>query len=481
MQDLAKRIGDLSPEQRKMLEDRLGKKKSRILNKIERMNSGNYSPIQPGEKREYYPVSPQQERLYWLSQLKGAGATYNTYFANTIVGDLDKEKIEEVFIKLIERHETFRTSYEVLGGEVVQRIHEDFDFEVDYFVENDKIQIDKIIDNYKTPFDLSKTPLITVCAVKTGDKTHIVACNIHDLVSDEKATEIVVDDMLKIYNRRDLPSVNLHYKDFVLWQREYFKTDDFKRQEEYWLNSYKEGTDRLKLPLDFPRPEKQTFDGKDIKFRSSVETIHRMKGIARNNNVTLNAALTLAYAILLRKFTELDEVVIGVQIEGKHHADLKDMLGFFVNVLPVRYRLEKEKTFTELLKSSSETYLEVLDNQDYPLYLLEKKLQRINENFWDQLCNTMVIYHSQDPVFENVPEHSASKYFLKRKDKKISTFDFQLDFIINSSGEIIFELVYNTNLFKAETMKGLSDQFLKLLDLITLNPDKTVIELEERM
>ena len=120
-----------------------------------------YSDIQPTAEAEYYPVSSAQKRMYILNKLEGESTGYNIPGAVTIEGILDREKLEGVFRSLLERHETLRTSFEMIHGEPVQKVHQNVVFQVNYLeIEEEKVK--NLVKEFVKPFDLSKAPLLRV-------------------------------------------------------------------------------------------------------------------------------------------------------------------------------------------------------------------------------------------------------------------------------------------------------------------------------
>ncbi|MCK4260460.1 MAG: amino acid adenylation domain-containing protein, partial [Halanaerobiales bacterium] len=187
-----------------------------------------YASIKPVEMRdpeyEYYPsgcypVSSAQKRLFALGELEGDNIIYNIPSIMMVEGDIDKGRFEDTFITLVERHESFRTTFEVIDGEVVQRIHDDVNFEIEYIKSGSVDELETIIKRFIRPFDLSKSPLLRVGLVKYDEK-HLLMLDMHHIISDGASMGIFFSEFFKLYKDQSLEELRIQYKDFSAWQNE---------------------------------------------------------------------------------------------------------------------------------------------------------------------------------------------------------------------------------------------------------------------
>jgi tyrocidine synthetase-3 len=128
-------------------------------------NESDLKKITPLKQQEYYPITYEQRGIYLASQLI---KLFNTPFVVKIEGDLDIDRLEHSFKKLIERHESLRTSFHVVNGEVVQKIHESVEFKLIY-LEGNESEIENIAKNFISPFSLAEAPLIKVGIMKLNN------------------------------------------------------------------------------------------------------------------------------------------------------------------------------------------------------------------------------------------------------------------------------------------------------------------------
>jgi amino acid adenylation domain-containing protein len=230
---------------------------------IEGSTETQYASIKPAETREYYALSSAQKRMYVLQQMNINNTSYNISAAMPIEGRIDRKRLEETFRKLIKRHENFRTSFEMLNGQPVQRIHQEVDFEIEYY---EALSTEHFI----RPFDLSGAPLLRVRLTKLEENKHLLTADMHHIISDGTSQQILTRDFLALYTGHEPKPLRLQYKDFSIWQNALFAPGKIENQEKYWLNLYEDEIPKLDLPVDYPRPGIFTFAGaKEITLRYS--------------------------------------------------------------------------------------------------------------------------------------------------------------------------------------------------------------------
>ncbi len=300
----------------------------------------SYTNIKKVEERESYPLSSAQKRLYILNKLEGISMTYNMPQIFGIKGEVDKNKLENIFNKLIRRHEAFRTSFEVIDGEVVQRIHEDVEFKISELAS-------RFIKDFVQPFDLSQAPLLRVGLIKEEDET-IFVIDMHHIISDGVSMDILRNDFIQLFAGQEPPELRIQYKDYSIWHNELLQTEVMKKQEEYWLERFGDfELPVLNMPTDYLttsnalRPAVITFEGESLIFAVKKDLSLKLNELAKCNGATLYMVLLAAYNLLLSKYSEQEDIIVGSPIAGRPHVDLENIIGMFVNTLAMRNYPEK--------------------------------------------------------------------------------------------------------------------------------------------
>ncbi len=445
-----------------------------LAESIENAEENIYSSIEVSKEREYYPLSSAQKRVFVLQQFEGADITYNIPVAMLIEGILDYQRLEETFKKLIKRYDSLRTSFELIDGEPIQKIVQAVDFKVNY-IEADESRIKEIIRDFIRPFDLSKAPLFRVQVVKLGDQRELLLMDMHHIASDGTSMAILFREFTDLYQGKDLPELRIQYKDFSEWQINLFKCEEIiKEQRMFWLNTFSGELPVLNLPLDYPRPAMQSFEGNRVNRMLDQEIIEKLYNIAAITGTTLYMILMASYNVLLSKYTGQEDIIVGSPIAGRPHADLENLIGMFVNTLAHRNNVQQEMTFREFLDSVKENTLRAFENQDYPFEELVEKLEIKKDLSRNPLFDTM--FNLQNVDFE-VIEIDDMKFIPYDFDFKTAKFDLNFSVLDQKDG-LKFEIEYCTKLFKDETVERMLEHFINIIRFVTENVDIKISDIE---
>lgn len=225
------------------------------------------------------------------------------------------------FQKLVQRHETLRTSFYVLNGEFAQKVNEINDFKLAYY-EIALDELSKILKEFIRPFNLEKVPLIRAGIIKLETDKYVLVYDIHHIVSDGTSAEIIKREISKIYNNHVLPEMRYQFKDFVAWQNNFIESDRYQKQRDFWLNLLYNQLPVLNFPLDYPRPGNQSFRGNSIKAYIDETVTTDLKQIAGMKNSTLFMILLAAYNILLSKYAD---IILLKQISEKPYTKINEL------------------------------------------------------------------------------------------------------------------------------------------------------------
>ncbi|MCP4158323.1 MAG: non-ribosomal peptide synthetase, partial [bacterium] len=293
--------------------------------------------VETVEKKEYYQLSPAQKRLYVLHCIAPESLSYNMPQAVFIEGKLSREQFEEIFKRMIGRHESFRTSLCLVNRKPVQKINKDVEFKLDYDAleeaDGDRdIPVDMLIKDFVRVFDLAQAPLIRVKLIKTGEKKHLLLVDIHHIISDARSGNILLQEFVEMLLGKVLPVPRVQYKDFARWQNRRLegKEGNIKEQEEYWLELFKGNIPVLEIPTDYPRPEIQQFEGDNVCFTIENNLYNRLNQRINESGTTLYIFLSTILFLLLYKYTGQEDIVIGTPVSGRQHIDLERIIGMFV-------------------------------------------------------------------------------------------------------------------------------------------------------
>lgn len=431
-----------------------------------------YSLIEPTNIRETYPLSSAQKRLFMLQKLEENNMSYNIQSVMTIEGSLDIKRLEMTFRRLIKRHEALRTCFKIIDGEPNQKVYEQVDFNVEYINGNEK-QVEEIIRTFMRSFDFSKAPLFRVCLVKISENKHILIIDIHHIISDGASIGILTREFTDLYEGKELSSLRIQYKDYAVWQNSIKEKKEIKKQEEYWIDRFKDEVSILNMPIDYPRPKVQSFKGARINFKVKKEVTNSLKRIAKENNATLYMILLTAFSVLLHKYTGQEDIIVGSPVAGRRHVDLEKVVGMFVNTLAMRNYPKGNKTFKEFLCEVRDNAIEAYKNQDYQFEELVKKLDLRRDTSRNPLFDVMLTLQNMGTTSVKFGDLETTEY---KYDNMTSKFDIGLTaYEVNES--IYFTLEYCTELFREATIKRFKNHFMKVLKEVVNNDEIKLSEI----
>ncbi|MBU8567942.1 amino acid adenylation domain-containing protein [Virgibacillus pantothenticus] len=431
-----------------------------IVNAREKM----YHSIKKAPDREYYPISSAQKRLFVINQFDKELTNYNMPFSVILEGQLDLQRLQSAFSSIISRHESLRTSFEIVDGEPVQLIHKEVPLEFS-FMYGDEEQLDTLVDEFIKPFDLTLAPLIRMRVVQLEISKYVLLIDMHHIISDGQSSLLIIDEMVSFYNGLELNELTIQYKDYVHWQGEMITSGGLAKQENYWLECFKDDAPVLNLPTDFERSTTQEYKGKKVVYEINQDLYSKLKEISDLHNVTLYMILLSAYYTLLYKYTNQNDITVGSSVSGRTHPELEKVIGMFVNTLVLRNKPEGDHTFLDFMMEVKQNTLRALENQDYPLENLVEKLDIKRTSNRNPLFDTVFVLNEKENLEHRLDDLKITPYDISLKTSK---FDLLMTAILKEN-TILFEIEYSSSLFLEESMNNMIERYVSILNQITSN------------
>ncbi len=477
MSGLYEDIASLSPKQRAALELLLVKKRAGApRDRIPRQESHTNS----------FPLSFAQQRLWFIDQLEPGSSAYNISAAVRLAGTLDFGALWKSLNEIIRRHKVLRTTFATDAGRPVQVIGP-FLKQTLPVVDLGGLSVNERETNTRRlaaqearlPFDLAHGPLTRVTLLRLAENEHMLLLTMHHIVSDEWSIGVAVQELAALYKAfsRGEPSplteLPIQYTDFAVWQQEWLQSQEKEKQLAYWREQLDGAPPMLELPTDRPRPAVQTFGGAQHPLRLSRAAMETLRTLSQQEDATLFMTLLAAFKTLLYRYTGQKDVVVGAPIANRNRNEIEPLIGFFVNALVLRTDLGENPSFRELLGRVRETALGAYAHQDLAFEMLVDELQPQRDLSRNPLFQVAF-------VFQNVPMEALELPGLNLSplevERETVIFDLML-FMTETESGLMGLLVYNTDLFDAETIARFGEHFEILLEGVTANPDQHVSDL----
>ena len=443
--------------------------KNQTIRNISDTISGNIKKdnlfnILPAKNMEFYPASSAQKRIYYSCLKDNNSLLYNIAGGITLDKKINKQKLEECFQTLIKRHSSLRTHFTNNKNNIIQIIDNDITFRLDYEQPNTD-DINFIYSEFVKPFDLSKAPLMKAKLYKLSNNRELLLINIHHIISDGASLNILLKELCCLYNGDKLPEKNLEYKDYSVWEEEQINSNKFNKEKKYWIHNFEDDIPLLNMPTVFPRPNVQNFEGNNYFSKLDNKLYNQIADISKKLDITPYMLLLSVYYILLAKYTSQDDIVIGSPISGRYNPETSNLLGMFVNSLPLRNKINGDYSFTEFCNIIKTNCIESFKNGTYPFDKLVEDLKIKRDTSRNPIFDTMFTYQSEG--YHNVNFNGVTgKYFIP--NNKISKFDLSLEIVpMNNEYDLRYE--YNTKLFNEDFIKRLSSHFINILKTVLNN------------
>jgi hypothetical protein len=436
--------------------------------------TSKFAPITVAKKRENLPLSYAQQGLWFLAQMEGGSQAYHVPLGLQLCGRLDVAALRRALDRIVARHEVLRTIFGMVDGQPVQRIvaTEESRF---HLLEQDLRQNPDALGELErvkreeagAKFDLQAGPMIRGRLLRVAEEEYGLLITMHHIVSDAWSMEILFKELSVLYGtyvkgeEDELPELAIQYADYAVWQRKWMEGEVLQQQAEYWRKNLEGAPELLEVPADRVRPARQVYSGAKLRVELREDLTKGLKELSARQGTTLYMTLLAAWAVLLGRLSEEQDVVIGTPVANRVRVEIEGLIGFFVNTLAVRVDLSGRPTVAEMLQRVKRQALTAQQHQDIPFEqvvelvqpvrsLAHSPLFQVSFTWLEKLENTPMLPGLETRTFQFWP-HAASK--------------FDLTLSLQDSGETIEGGVeYSTALFNRQTVERYAGYFTLLLE-----------------
>lgn len=450
-------------------------------------NSGNW-----------FSLSHSQEALWFLWRLVPEGYAFNTVVPVRVHGDLEVPALARSVSQLSRRHPCLRCEFTEEAGRPRQRTRADHLMsliEVDASLWTQS-QIDSAMaEEARRPFNLETNAVPRITLFKRSRCVHELIIVLHHINSDLWSTTVMLDELRQIYQAEkmgkycSLPQQSYGFEDYVHHHRELLEDPgERERLWHYWRQELSGELPVLDLPADCPRPAVLSYQGGTIVRRMDVSLTNNLKQLARSQGVTLFMTLLAAYQVILQRFTGQNDLIVGIPTSGRHRPELANVIGDFVNMVPIRVALHENTNFLELLKQNREKVIGAIKYQDYPLSLMVDHLglaRDLSRNPIFQTSFSLQSVHrfeelsrllmpADDEPFIPFADLELEPLPLSQQEGQ---YDLNLEMKVDEANRLVGSWKYSKDLFRPEAVERIATHFEVLLSSIVAGPHQNISEL----
>lgn len=482
LSQLNERLAALTPEQRELLLKQL-KKNNFDISKLPKQEQA----IQPRGHSNPSPLSVDQERIWFFNQVNPFDPAYNVYSAIRIKGMLNVPIMEQSVNEIIRRHEAWRTTFDMIDGQPMQIVAEDYQIAIDLVdlrgvaVEEREEQAQKMLSHeVQVPFDLRNGPLLRVKMLQLADDEHLMVINVHHIVVDRMTFNIVFHELMTHYQAfltgqpSRLPSMQIHYADYSEWQRNHLLQGETRdKLITYWKHALDGSDFVLNLPTDHPRPAVQNFKGARTFFYVTKDMMEAIKTLGSHDGSSPFMILLAAFKVLLYRYTGQEDIVIGTPVTNRNRTETERVVGFFLTSSIIRTQAQGELTFVEYLKRVREATLGAFSHQDMPFGMLLDEVKPSRDMSRHPIFQAMFVY--VDSVEDKLALPGLVLDY-ENVDGETAKCDILLGMTETDDGYLGI-LEYISDLFDKETIERMGQHYQTILSAIVANPGQRISDL----
>ena len=476
MTDLQRRIAELSPQKRELLERRLAKlAQSRGPVPEER--------IAPRDRSRPVPLAFQQEREWAIGQFRPAN---NIPGAFRVEGELDVALLSRALTEIVARHEVLHSTVEMrAGGARVQVVHPAGAVaapvtDLTHLTASE--QREEVLRRWKAevirPFDRAQPVRLRASVLRMAEQNHVVLITTDHAAADLVSVAILVQELAVIYSAQHtgtgpvLPPLEIQYGDFAAWQRE-FGEKRMAAEVEHWRQTLDGIPSTLTLPSDRPFPARPTYAGTAHFVELDPDFVTELHRFIEREKTSLGVVLLAACSALLYRLLGQDDLVIGQIVSGRSRVEVEQLIGCFVTALPLRLRLADEHTLHEVLQQANHTVLTAYDHQNLPIDRLIDQLDLGHEASQTSLSHMWIDIRTPERTFE-VPglRISAEPIGAGVAAAPLTLHAYQ------DGDRLQLQFAYMTEMFDAATVEVFAGHYGTVLRRLIQAPSTTVARLE---
>lgn len=472
MSDRARRIANLSPEKRRLLESML---QERVRGRTDKgipvlpRNSENGQP-------RVFPLSSTQ-RLMWFNVQRHPRVHKMPPRAMRLRGPLDLAALEASLHEICTRHEALRTTFGTRDGEPVQIVGPPRPVPLTRVDLGElppkarEAEVSRlIVRESRRPFDLSRDLMLRATLIRLDDQEHVLLLMMHHIASDGESVKVLSEELSALYNalragrRAFLPELPVQYVDYVVWQWQRLQAGELQRLVDYWKDQLADAPLALHMPAgQRPLWPSRTGGGARQELRLPARLLQELHVLCRRQNVTLFMTLLATWATLLHRYSGEEDILIGTYTANRNRPEVERLIGCFTNFLLVlRHDLGGDPPFTELLERVRKIALDAFSHSELPEEILLKELYvRCDIMFTLQTASSSSLELDGLQIERIKTERGGSTPFLKLT-------------MIQGDGDLTARLDYKSNIFEAATIQRMLGDLGSLLEEIVADPEQRI-------
>ncbi|HYG24753.1 MAG TPA: amino acid adenylation domain-containing protein [Verrucomicrobiae bacterium] len=441
-------------------------------------------PLQPVPRDSALPVLPMQAGLWFIDQLEPGNATYNVPTLVRLEGDLDVECLRRALTDLASRHEALRTTMEFVDGRLTQQIAPPAPVTLAVTDVTQEADAETRAREIATAdanecFDLARGPLLRCRLIRLSPQSHILVVVMHHAISDGCSVAIFFSELEALYNAgvtgndAVLPELPVQYADYAHWHNTWMSGPMLENELEFWKSRLAGAPTSINLPADHSESEFPSRACGSCFLALSQDLVKRMATVAQRDGCTPYILMMTALSLVMRKWTGQHDLVIGAVAAGRNRREIEDVIGCFINFLPVRIRFGEDNSGKQLLQHVKAAVLEAQSHQDCPFEKIVEAMNPERKQLQNPLYNvTLLLQNFARITFD--PRGLKSRF--ERLAPGASPVDLEFEAEESEQGMTV-KCDFRKDLFKPQTVELVLQAFRETLETLVEKPQAKLEDL----
>ncbi|OWV11991.1 hypothetical protein B5D80_03530 [Micromonospora wenchangensis] len=433
------------------------------------------------------PTSFAQRRMWLLVEMDPDLPTYNISWAVWLDGPLDVDALQGAWDAALARHESLRTTFRHEAGVPVQIIDDEPDprplliTSVEDRPDGERVPAARALirDMAGVTFDVATGPLAVATLVRMSPEAHVLAIVAHHIVADGWSFRVLFDELSTDYEaivRDSAPTVAepaIQYADYAIWQLGHAEDGGYAPASRFWQSELADAPSALSLPNDEPYPARQTFAGRSNHTTLDNGLAEALRQLAARQGTTMFAVLLAAYAVVLSRLTDSDDLVIAVPMAARTRPETETMVGLLMNTVPIRVRIDRDATLGDLVRSVHRATVRALAHQELPFERMVELLRPDRDPA--RFTLTQVMFAMEESWA--VPDRGGLHWRPELVENGTTKFEIELTVTEAADGPQV-RVNYHRDLFHDATGRLVTDGFQAVLRCLADHPDRGVADAE---
>jgi amino acid adenylation domain-containing protein len=445
-------------------------------------------PVIPAAHSEGAPLSSAQSRLWFEYQLAPDTAAYNVPLSFRIDGPVRVGALADGLREVVRRHEALRTTFQVIGGEVLQVVGPppdtvfllaDLTALPPHRREAEVARLARWIGD--APFDLTRGPVLrALCAGVTAESWRLLLA-LHHIALDGWSGNVLARELVASYQAFAqgrtplLPELPVQFADFARWERGWMQGEVLAEHERYWLGQLAGLRETPELPGDRSRPVVPTWRAGWAPVRIDAELTEAVRALGRSAGATLFMTLLAAFDALVHLHTGAEDVVVGSAGANRIRPEVEPLIGCFLNLLVLRTNLSGRPAFREVLARARETALGAYAHQGLPFDWLMEAWQRGRADRDTRIFH--MLFEMQGGFTPAATPDGLTFTWLPFQPGVVK-YDLTV-YLREEDGGLGGDVGYNTDRFSAAWVERFLADFRLVLKAMVRDPDRAIVGIIE--